>query len=152
MSDRAIIFRDQVHVIDSHKVHDALQGSTSEDQKAAKSEIVPNSDKIMYKVIDSKQLHLYFKRDAGRRNCSPIGTLHIRNCLSADFISKDLMLLNMKTKQKGRDADLEDYWTLVTIDEQVKELEEELLLLLHPEESHDFYTRVKSRICRGNIC
>ena len=150
MSDRAIIFRDQVHVIDSHKVHDALQGSTSEDQKAAKSEIVPNSDKIMYKVIDSKQLHLYFKRDAGRRNCSPIGTLHIRNCLSADFVSKDLMLLNIQGEYK-KYGNSEDYWTLVTIDEQVKELDKELLQLLTPEDSN-FKTRVKSRICRGNIC
>lgn len=100
-------------VIDSHKVYDALLGSTSEDQEAAKSEIVPNSDKIMYKVIDSKQLDLCFKRDAGRRNCSPIGPLHIRNCLSVDFVSKDLMLLNIGTKKK-------DYWTLMTVDEQVK--------------------------------
>ena len=34
MSDRALTFRDQIHVLDSHKVHDALQGSTTKDQQA----------------------------------------------------------------------------------------------------------------------
>ena len=101
----------------------------------------------MYKVIDSKQLHLFFKRDAGRRNCSPIGTEQIRDCLSADFISKHLMLLNIRSH-----ADCEKYWALVTIDEQVKELDKELNQLLTLEDSDYAHTRVKSCIIRGNIC
>ena len=73
MSDRALTFRDQVHVLDSHKTHDALQGITTKDQLVMSSQLIPNSDKIMYVVKDAKQLHLFFKRDAGRRNCCPVG-------------------------------------------------------------------------------
>ena len=40
------------------------------------------------------------------------------------------------------------YWTIITIDEQVKELDKELLAIL----SQNNFTRVESRIIRGNIC
>ena len=99
MSDRALTFRDQIHVLDSHKVHGALQGSTTKDQHAISSELVPNSDKIMYVVKETKKLHLLFKRDAGRRNCCPVGIEQLRDCISANFVSKDLMLLEMRTRR-----------------------------------------------------
>ena len=157
MSDRALTFRDQIHVLDSHKVHDALQGSTTKDQQAISSELVPNSDKIMYVIKETKQLYLLFKRDAGRRNCCPLGIEQLRDCNSANFVSKDLMLLEMRRNNNNKSAtrnvrkqrkSLRFYWTMITIDEQVKELDKELYSIL----CAGNYTRIESRIVKGNIC
>ena len=100
----------------------------------------------MYVVRETKQLHLYFKRDAGRRNCCPLGIEQLRDCNSANFVSKDLMLLEMR-KGSNR-GNYQRYWTMITIDEQVKELDKELYSILCKGD----YTRIESRIIKGNIC
>ena len=113
------------------------------------SELVPKSDKVMYKVSTGRKLSLAFKRDAGRRNCNPVGLEELRDCRSANFISKDLILFEIRTTD-------ESYWTYVTVDEQIKELptdlEQELQGIGRSRRYRDSWSKVESRIIRGNIC
>ncbi len=92
MSERGIICKGSMFAINSGRTHGALQGYLESGQKVLASELVPKSDKVMYKVSTGRQLSLAFKRDAGRRNCNPVGLEELRDCRSANFISKDLIL------------------------------------------------------------
>ncbi len=100
-------------------------------QQVYQSKMIPESDLIMYKVTskdsNASTLDLIFKRDAGRRNCNPVGTDQIRDCISASFISKDLFLLNLRlNKDTSRDIYKSSYWTLVTVDGEIKKISEKL--------------------------
>lgn len=95
----------------------------------------------MYKSMNKNQLQLLFKRDAGRRNCNPVGFEELRDCKSVNFISKALMLFEIRAA-RGK-----SYWTFVTLDEQIKELPADLAEILYKG-----WTQVESRIVRGNIC
>ena len=114
------------------------------------SELVPKSDKVMYKVSTGRKLSLAFKRDAGRRNCNPVGLEELRDCRSANFISKDLILFEIRTSTTDK-----SYWTFVTVDEQIKELPTDLEIELEGCEYDSEllpWSKVESRIIRGKIC
>lgn len=92
MSDRTFIQKDQVFAISSGRTHNALEGYLSVESKVLASQLVPGSDKVMYTIQSDRNLYLAFKRDPGRKNFNPIGLDGLRDCLSANFISKDLIL------------------------------------------------------------
>lgn len=83
ISERSVICRDQVLNIESGRTYEALKNCLSPDYKVTSSELVHGSDQIMYTAMGkSNELQLFFKRDAGRRNCNPVGTKGLRDCLS----------------------------------------------------------------------
>ena len=150
MSERTFIHRGQVLAINSGRTHDALQGYLTEGQKVLSSEQVLKSDKVMYKLSSAtgRQLTLAFKRDAGRRNCNPVGLEELRDCQSVNFISKDLMLFQIRTSGNKK-----SYWTYVTINEEILELPDELERILNKTARRGAgWTKVESRIVKGNIC
>ena len=134
-----------------HALQDVIDQDT---QRVYQSRLIPKSDQIMYKVTGKDRkastLDLIFKRDSGRRNCNPVGTDQIRDCLSATFISKDLVLLNLLNLGASNSwSSKESYWTFVTIDGEIKTISKELLSIL---EIDNFYFKVQSRIIRGDVC
>ena len=89
--------------LDTDLNFDALQS----DKEVIASQVVPKSDKIMFTVKNRKSLELVFKRDAGRRNCNPVGNDELKDCVSTSVISKDLMLLQIRNRTGT-------YWTYIT--------------------------------------
>ena len=140
MTSRSITFRGQVSIIESGEVFNALEDVIDQATKRVyQSKMIPESDQIMYKVTgkesNASTLDLIFKRDSGRRNCNPVGTDQIRDCISATFISKDLLLLNLLNCPSVSEnyTQRENYWTLVTIDGEIKTISEKLQQILSEE-------------------
>lgn len=77
------------------------------DKEVIANQVVPKSDKIMFTVKNRSSLELVFKRDAGRRNCDPVGHDELKDCVSTSVISKDLMLLQIRNRSGT-------YWTYIT--------------------------------------
>jgi len=98
-----VIFRGDVIALDVDINFNALLN----DKEVVASQIVPKSDKIMFTVKNRKSLELVFKRDAGRRNCNPVGHDELKDCVSANVVSKDLMLMQIRNSRGT-------YWTYIT--------------------------------------
>lgn len=131
--------------LDTDLCFDALKDHFSEEgKKVIASELVPKSDKIMFTVQDPSCLELVFKRDPSRRNCNIIGHVGLRDCVSANVISKDLLLVQIRCK------DDETFWAYANPSGSgsVRKVPDKIKKALFE------YTgaSVKSRIVKGIMC
>lgn len=145
MSERALILKENVMALDSDIRFDALQDHFSEEgKKVIASELVPKSDKIMFTVQDSNCLELVFKRDPSRRNCNIIGHEGLRDCCSANVISKDLLLVQIRCSED------QTFWAYASPSGSgsVRKVPDQISTAL------ERFTgaSVKSRIVKGNVC
>jgi len=100
MSDRALILGRSLAAFDLDTCLDPLEDQKIEGKMLA-SELVPDSDKLMYTVQGPKFMHLMFDRDPSRRNCNIIGHQGMRDCISANIIGKDLILMQIRARRGG---------------------------------------------------
>jgi len=92
ISDRTIVFRDQVFSIESGRTFEALPKSVTEGRAVLSSDVVEFSDKVVFRLLDSHGVHLVYKNDPGRRDCSLVGYRVLNLVQSANMINSDTML------------------------------------------------------------
>ena len=99
---------------------------------------------------DQNHFHrrLVFENDPGRRNHSLVGSRHLRDILSLNVVSRNLLLLQIGKGTGNSDS----YWSFVTLDGRLNEMNNDLFEQLNLSEPGRFWTRIQSCIVKGNIC
>jgi hypothetical protein len=126
ITERTLVVKDQIHSIGSGRTFNAMSDAILEGRTVLDSSPVQYSDKIVYRLSNEESMRIVFKNDPGRRDSSLVGYRALRAVRTAVMLNDDTMLFQMASNISEIDGTVQTYWTMVTLNEMIKEVPEKL--------------------------
>ena len=126
ISNRCIVFKGKIYSFVSGSNFDALSELDSENWDVIQSEPIDYCDKVVFVLRSNDMLRYIFKQDPARRDLSLVGHRTLSYVLSAHMICNDTALFQIMDSISTTDGEVNSYWTMITIEEKIKEIPDDL--------------------------